>query len=197
MDEMLNRKKEQFKFSHHEQEFFDQPEKIHSLLAKNHGNTDEDHFRRPVTANRERYGSVDRTSYQNQSYDPRVFNLPYESYRKEINEILNRNSHKEGESGYSSSMASLVPKKSYLEDMSASNRVNSHNYDKVMVSNTDNKKKSHIHCFSNSNLQKENIMRRAEEEASKKIQEIERKARMKVIEKKSSTGYKWKWGNHV
>jgi hypothetical protein len=34
-------------------------------------------------------------------------------------------------------------------------------------------------------FQKENIIRRAEEEALKKIDEIERKARMKVIEKKS------------
>jgi hypothetical protein len=35
---------------------------------------------------------------------------------------------------------------------------------------------------------KENVMKRAEEEAAKKIEEIERKARMKVLEKKG--GYR-------
>ena len=48
-----------------------------------------------------------------------------------------------------------------------------------------------MHSHSHVNLEKENILKRAEEEATHKIEEIERKARMKVIEKKSAAGYRW------
>ena len=40
----------------------------------------------------------------------------------------------------------------------------------------------------NTRMDKENILRRAEEEAARKIEEIERKARMKVMEKRSGLG---------
>ena len=42
-------------------------------------------------------------------------------------------------------------------------------------------------------IQKENILKRAEEEAARKIEEIERKARLKVMEKKSAFGSLGKW----
>lgn len=42
-------------------------------------------------------------------------------------------------------------------------------------------------------LQKENILKRAEEEAAKKIEEIERKARLRVMEKKSAISNVNKW----
>ena len=44
---------------------------------------------------------------------------------------------------------------------------------------------------STGSIQKENLMRRAEEEATRKIHEIERKAKLKVLERKSAVGLKW------
>jgi hypothetical protein len=41
--------------------------------------------------------------------------------------------------------------------------------------------------------EKENILRRAEEEATKKIEEIERRARLKVMEKRSAAGVYNRW----
>jgi hypothetical protein len=40
-------------------------------------------------------------------------------------------------------------------------------------------------------VQKENLLKRAEEEAARKIHEIERKAKLKVLERKSAVGLKW------
>ena len=44
---------------------------------------------------------------------------------------------------------------------------------------------------STGSIQKENLLKRAEEEAARKIHEIERKAKLKVLERKSAVGLKW------